>query len=116
MNEKQILTYSDSELMKKALGMTQIVKNMDKSLGIAFGSEGEIEIEEGIFLPEEKTGKVEREWDNNYFTDGNRVRKLKRVISPVIRERKIEMYKEELERLKKETPKDLVKVETGFDS
>lgn len=31
-------------------------------------------------------------------------------------ERKIEMYKEKLERLKKETPKDLVKVETGFDS
>lgn len=30
-------------------------------------------------------------------------------------ERKIEMYKEKLERLKKETPKDLVKVETGFD-
>lgn len=31
-------------------------------------------------------------------------------------ERKIEMYKEKLKRLKKETPKDLVKVETGFDS
>lgn len=31
-------------------------------------------------------------------------------------ERKIEMYKEKLERLKKETPKDLVKVEIGFDS
>lgn len=31
-------------------------------------------------------------------------------------ERKIEMYKEKLEKLKKETPKDLVKVETDFDS
>lgn len=31
-------------------------------------------------------------------------------------ERKIEMYKEKLKNLKKETPKDLVKVETGFDS
>lgn len=30
-------------------------------------------------------------------------------------ERKIEMYKEKLKKLKKETPKDLVKVETGFD-
>ena len=30
-------------------------------------------------------------------------------------ERKIEMYKEKLEKLKKETPKDLVKVEVGFD-
>ena len=30
-------------------------------------------------------------------------------------ERKIEMYKEKLEKLKKETPKDLVRVETGFD-
>ena len=31
-------------------------------------------------------------------------------------ERKIKMYKERLEELKKETPKDLVKVETGFDT
>lgn len=30
-------------------------------------------------------------------------------------EREIEIYKERLERLKKETPKDLVRVETGFD-
>ena len=30
-------------------------------------------------------------------------------------ERKIEMYKEKLEKLKKETPKDLVKVEIGFE-
>lgn len=30
-------------------------------------------------------------------------------------ERKIRIYTERLEELKKETPKDLLKVETGFD-
>lgn len=31
-------------------------------------------------------------------------------------ERQIEMYKEKLEKLKKEAPKDLVNIETGFDN
>ena len=31
-------------------------------------------------------------------------------------ERQIGMYKEKLEKLKKEAPKDLVNIETGFDS
>lgn len=92
LNKNGIITMHDTELMKKALGMKNIVKNMDKSLGIAFGSEGEIEIDDGIFLPEEKAGKIQREWNNSYFPDGNRTKKIKTVISPAIRERKFEMY------------------------
>lgn len=92
LNKNKILTDSDTELMKKALGMKNIVKNMDKSLGIAFGSDGEIEIDDGIFLPEEKTGKKEREYDVYYFPNGNKSKEPKKVISPAIRERKFEIY------------------------
>lgn len=92
LNKNQILTYSDTELMKKALGMKNIVKNMDKSLGIAFGSDGEIEIDEGIFLPEEKLGKTQREYDVEYFPNESKTKEPKKVISPAIRERKFEMY------------------------
>lgn len=92
LSKKGIITTHDTYLMKKALGMKNIVKNMDKSLGIAFGSEGEVEFDEGIFLPDEKLGKIQRDYNPDYFPEENNTKQPKKVINPAIRERKFEMY------------------------
>ncbi|MGN1298551.1 MAG: hypothetical protein ACI4UE_01000 [Candidatus Scatovivens sp.] len=89
-NDK-IINKHENELMKKALNMKNIVKNMDKSLGIAFGSDGEIEIDEGIFLPEEKSGNSNHGWNKHDDYDEEEKEK-KKVIHPAIRERKFETY------------------------
>ena len=88
--EEKIITEHQQELMKKTLSMKSIMKNMDKSLGIVFGSSDEIEIEEGIFLPEEKMGNSEDGYYSGGYTDQTTNLRIKTVISPAIREKKFE--------------------------